>query len=224
MKIKRNVTEKVLAANRANGKKAKGPINTERSSQNASIHRLLARKLRFENDEERALYDEVVEAVYTDRKPCGTIEYVQVFDIAFALWNLQKLYGWLLQEMSVADGSADAILKKLGENYDSEQVPLFGGGNSAAAARGWECRELLVRTGNRTSDEEEGFGTGEVSKKAGQVVVDAKMTRTVDLILRYTAATKRDYYRALGKLQELQRERYELEVLTGGEAEADDEK
>jgi hypothetical protein len=222
MSIKKTVNEKVIAANQENAKKSSGPDNTQNTSQNAVVHGLLSRKLRFENDEERALYNKVLEAVSADRNPCGAIEYVQVFDIVFALWNLQKLYGSFLQEMAVADGSADAILKKLGENYESEHV-LFAGGNLDAAARGWECQQLLVRTGNQTSDEQEGLSTGDV-KKAGQVVVDAKMTRTVDVILRYTAAIKRDYYRALGKLQELQRERHELQLLTGGETEIGDEK
>jgi group II intron maturase len=119
--------------------------------------------------------------------PSGPSEYAQVFELAFCEWNLQKLYGWLLTEMAIPEGSAQAILKNVAESYDSEQIPVFAGGRAGAATQGWECQELLVQTASRTCDQEEGFGTEDVSKKSGQVLVHAKMTRTVDLILRYTA-------------------------------------
>jgi hypothetical protein len=57
-----------------------------------------------------------------------------------------------------------------------------------------------------------------------QVMVDAKLTRTLDLIFRYTAAVKRDYYRAITTLQELQRVRKELATLVGEHMEGCDER
>ncbi len=216
MTISKKITEKVLAANRENAKKSPGPRNNENSSQNARVHGLLSRKLRFESDEERALFDKLVEDLCADRQPCGHTEYVQVFEMAFCLWNLQTLYAWLVRELVDSDGTANAILKNLQTAYDDDQVSQLAGGKLGAAGRGWDCQELVVRAGNRTSEGGDGFSLNEVNSKAGQLIVDAKMTRTVDLVLRYTAAVKRDYYRALGKLQELQRERFEQDLLRGG--------
>jgi hypothetical protein len=216
MKIKKNVTEKVLAANRQNAAKSTGPKNSENSSRNAIIHAVLCRKLRFEDEEERSLYDKLIEELCADHNPVGASEYAQVFEIAFCTWILRTLDGWLLKEMAVAEGSAQAILKNITESFESEQIPVFAPGCAGTAMRGWECQELLVQTASRTCEEEEGLGTEDVSKKAGEVLVHAKMTRTVGLILRYSAAVKRDYYRALGKLRELQRERYEMEALSAG--------
>jgi hypothetical protein len=193
MKIKKTVTEKVLAANRQNATKSTGPKNSENSSRNAIIHAVLSRKLRFEDEEERSLYDKLVEELCADHDPSGASEYALVFELAFCAWNLQKLYGWLFKEMVIAEGSAQAILKNIAETYDSEQVPAFAAGRAGAATRGWECQELQVQTASRTSENEEGFGTDDMSKKSGQVLVHAKMMRTVDLVLRYMAAVKRDF-------------------------------
>jgi hypothetical protein len=211
MNIKKSVTEKVLAANRENAKKSTGPGSTVRSSKNAIVHGVLARKLWFENDEERHRYNELIDELCSDHYPRGATQFALVSEMAFTIWNLQKLNGWFSREMSKTDGTAEAMLANLGETYHCEQVPFFADGKSGATARqGWECEQLLVRTGSRTSEEEEGLGTEQVNTKAGQVIVEAKMARTIDLILRYSTAVKRDYYRALGKLQELQRDRWEL--------------
>ena len=212
MKIKKTVTEKVLAANRQNGTESTGPRNSEHSSGNATVHAVLSRKLRFKDEEERSLFNKLLEDLCAHHRPSGPSEYALVFELAFCTWNLQKLYAWLFDEMAIADDSAKAILKNVAESYDCEQVPVFAG------TQGWECQELLVQTASGTCEQERGLGSEERNKKSGQVLVHAKMTRTVDLIFRYMAATKRDYYRALGKLQELQRERYELEVLGEGES------
>lgn len=216
MKVKKTLTEKVIAANRENSKKATGPNNTEYSSQNAIVHGVLSRKLRFKDEEERLLYDGLVGELCADHCPSGASEYALVFELAFCTWNLQKLYAWLFDEMAIADDSAKAILNNVAENYDSEQVPVFAAGRANAATRGWECQELLVQTASRTCEQERGLGTEDMNKKSGRVLVHTKMIRTVDLILRYTAAVKRDYYRALSKLQELQREKCELQLLSAG--------
>ena len=53
MKIKKTVTEKVIAANRGNSQKSTGPHNVEAVKENALKHGLLARRIVFTNEEEQ---------------------------------------------------------------------------------------------------------------------------------------------------------------------------
>ncbi len=206
MKITKKITDNVILANRRNAQKSSGPTNTERTSQNARTHGVLSQKLWFHNDEERSDFNALVNELCAGHRPCGPTEYAQVFEMAIDVWHLRTLYGLQVQEMANISTAANKILNTLGENYDSEQVALLAGNNGS----GWDCPELVVRTGSRTSEQEEGLESTPLNK-AGQVIVEAKMTRTIELIQRYIAGIKRDYHRALSKLQELQRERRELE-------------
>ena len=68
----------------------------------------------------------------------------------------------------------------------------------------------MVRSGN-SGPTEECSSSNEAEKTTGHLIVEAKLTTSLDTILRYGAAIKRDFYRALDKLQELQADRLELE-------------
>jgi hypothetical protein len=62
VKIKKTVTDKVIVANRENGKKG-GPKTQEgkdRVSHNAVIHGILAQNLYFKDDHEKAEYQELI--------------------------------------------------------------------------------------------------------------------------------------------------------------------
>ena len=63
MRIKKTVTEKVIAANRANGKKGTG-AKTQRGkdvvSQNATKHGILAQNFRFKDNQEEADYNTLI--------------------------------------------------------------------------------------------------------------------------------------------------------------------
>src|SRR5579864_5044065 len=63
VKIKKTVTEKVILANRENGKKGTGPKTRrgkDNASQNATKHGVLARNFHFRDDQERADYDGLI--------------------------------------------------------------------------------------------------------------------------------------------------------------------
>jgi len=118
-----------------------------------------------------------------------------------------------MQELAQRRQAATAILRTLAENYDGEQLPLFTqrDGSDSAVRLGWDCQELVVRTGTRNSEQEdEGSSRGRDSKgKVGHVQIEARLNTSSDTILRYQTAIKRDLYRAIAELRSLQRERRE---------------
>jgi hypothetical protein len=101
----------------------------------------------------------------------------------------------------------------LAENYDGEQLPLFSerDGSHSAVQLGWDCQELVVRTGTRNSEEEEQEISKDRRGKVGHVQIEARLNTSLDTMLRYQAAINRDLYRALGELRSMQRERRERE-------------
>jgi hypothetical protein len=218
VKTKKAVTERVLLANRANGKKNTGPRNTNATCHNAITHGLLSTKLVFRNDDEKQTFDALVAELAHHHEPLGPTEQALVSEMAISLWRLHQVYGWESSEMNNRKNAAAAILRGVRESGDAENLPLY-----AATEQGWDAQELIVRTGTRTSEEQESF-LGNMTDRAGHIVVEAKLTSSLETILRYQAAIKRDYYRSLGVLRELQRDRLELAQLLPGGGREDDAK
>ena len=208
MKIKKSVTEKVIAANRANAQKGTGPQSTRTVKLNALKHSVLAKHLVFRDEQEEAEFNNLQAELEDEYQPCGQTERALVDEIAICLWKLQILNGWELQEITNRRKAAKAILRAVAENYDEEQLPLFtkGDGSRSAARLGWDCQELIVRTGTRNSEQDESFA-GDTKDKAGHVQIEAKLTTSLDTILRYQAALKRDLYRAIAALRAIQAQR-----------------
>jgi hypothetical protein len=208
VKIKKSVTGKVIAANQANAHKTTGPQNTKAVSQNARKHGLLAKYLPFQNEEEEEEFNMLQAELDDEYQPCGETERALAGEIAICLWKLQILNGWELQEITNRRKAAKAILRAVAENYDEEPLPLFtkGDGSRSAAQLGWDCQELIVRTGTRKSEQDESF-SGDTKDKAGHVQIEAKLNTSLDTILRYQAALKRDLYRAIAALRAIQGQR-----------------
>jgi len=208
MKIKKTVTGKVIAANRANARNGTGPRNTQAVRQNAVTHGLLTKRLVFQDEEEKKEYNTLLDELETEYQASGRTEWALVEEIAICLWKLQILNGWEVQEITNRRKAAKAILRAVAENYDEEQLPLFtkGDGSRSAARLGWDCQELIVRTGTRNSEQDESFA-GDTKDKAGHVQIEAKLTTSLDTILRYQAALKRDLYRAIAALRAIQAQR-----------------
>ncbi len=209
MKTKKTVTEKVMAANRANAQKTTGPRNTNAVSQNALKHGLLAKHLLFQNEEEKTEFNMLLEELDDEYQPAGRTERALVEEVAICLWKLQTANGWEIQELANRRKAVKAILRAVAENYDEEQLPLFtkGDGSRSAAQLGWDCQELIVRTGTRNSEQEEASGSMDRTDKSGHVQIEAKLNTSMDSILRYEAALKRDLYRAIRTLRDIQQQR-----------------
>ena len=203
MKIRKRMSDKALLANRNNGKQGQGPENTDRTRYNAITHGLLARNLKFESEADKKSFDASMGELARYHRPVGPTEWSLVVIIAVCLWKLGELFGIESSEMQNRKDAGTAIARGLqGETLG---LPLF-----SATQQRWEAKELVVRTGN--SGPTDNWSTSDEADNAtGHLIVEAKLTTSLDTILRYGASIKRDLYRALDKLQELQADRLELD-------------
>lgn len=94
-------------------------------------------------------------------------------------------------------------MKTISENRNQERLPLFSQWGVASDARlGWECQELVVRSEQRDSKQRYSDKT-----EGGNVQFEMKLTTSLESVVRYEAAIKRDLYRALDALKCLQEAR-----------------
>ena len=210
MTIKKTVTANVIEANRSNAKKSTGPRNTTTVNQNATRHGLLAKTLRFRDDDEKNEFNRLMQELEEEQQAAGRIERVLIEEAAVCLWKLQSANDWEIQELANRRKASKAIMKSLAENCDEER-PLFNQWDSSppAAQLGWDCDELVIRSGT-TNSEQEKEKSGDQNCKAGHVQIEAKLTASLDTVLRYQAAIKRDLYRALAALRDMRRDREEV--------------
>jgi hypothetical protein len=210
MKIKKTISEKVISANRANSEKSTGPGDCANVKNNAMKHGFRAQHLSFENDDQEKEYTELLEQLEEYYEPDGPTEWMLVEEIANCQWMLRELNVWKSQEITNRRNAAKAILRAVAENYNAERLPLFttADGADSAAQLGWDCQELIVRTGSRNFEQDKLLGMSmDKNWKSGQVQIEAKLNTSLDSILRYETALKRDLFRALRTLGEIQRQR-----------------
>jgi len=210
MKIKKTMTPKALAANRANARKSTGTRRTEAVSQNARKHGLLSKKLVFESEEEKYEFEQLLEEVQQHENPVGPIERVLVEELAVCMWKLRMANGREATEFENRRIASNALMQTLADSHRFEKIPLFTrpDGTASDSHRGWECQELLFRCEKRDHEEEYEID-GDRRSKGGQVHIEAKMTTSLDSILRYQTTIKRDLYRVVSTLRDLQRQRKE---------------
>src|ERR1017187_1851436 len=144
-------------------------------------------------------------------EPDGPTEWMLVEEIANCQWMLQRLNVWKSQEITNRRNATKAILRAVAENYDEKHLPFFttADGADSAAQLGWDCQELVVRTGSRNfkNFEQDQPMMMDKTGKSGQVQIEAKLNTSLDSILRYETALKKDLYRDLRTLGEIQRQR-----------------
>ncbi len=214
MKGKKTMTDKALEANRINGPKSNGPDHPCAGNQHARKHGLQSKHLVFETEEERQEYDALLNDLMDEYQPEGRTEVELVHKLAFDFWMGAKENGLAMQELVHRCKAAEAIMSRLAENYEDEQLSLFTerDGTRSALQCGWDCQELVVRTGTATSELQKEGMFKERSGKVGHVQIEATLNTSSDTILRYQAATNRDLRSTLGELRSLQRERRERSV------------
>jgi hypothetical protein len=150
--------------------------------------------------------------LFRHHDPSGPTERGLVAEMAFCLWRLQNLYGWESLEISSRKAAAAALLKALSESRNAHDLlPLLD-----EIGQGWEPTGLIVRNGTREF-------RGERIDKTGHSFIEARMGNSLDLILRYGAGIRRDFYRALATLRDIQRQRLELDQLQPAGGEGSDE-
>lgn len=221
MHHKKTVTDAVRAANRANAQCSTGP-RTERgkslSSNNALRHGILARKVEFDTDDQRAEFLELRQRCKTEHHPKGLIEKFIVEEIATLFWKLGITefleVRELLRRQELSDG-VDSIFHKL--PISSYGLPLD---------RGWDCDRIVVRAvaGNdqRSAYTTRGFRVvnGQINpglratnnsdyQKGDHLEIEAVLGSTLENMTHHQAKLKRDLYRAIETLRKMQAERRE---------------
>ena len=204
MGIKKTMTPKALLANHDNGKRTPGPHNTAFTRMNAIKHALLARNLRFQSEEEKETFYRMMDEFVQYHQPLGRTEHELVWEVGLGFWRLAQVYGWELDEIIHRRDAAAGILQALKRNGDAQHVEQL-----EPALEGWAAQEIVLRSDSRTSEEKEDFAENSAGK-SGQAFVEARLTPPLELITRYAASIRRDIYRALATLIELQRQRLEL--------------
>ena len=214
MTVKKTMTDKALEANRKNGPKSNGPDHPSPGNQHARKHGLTSKRLVFQTEDERQEFEALLDDLTDEYQPGGRTEIELLDKVAVAFWNGAKESGLEVQELAQRRKGATAILTTLAENYDSEQLPLFTGrdGSQSAAQFGWDCQELVVRTGTSKSQEESVGIREDRREKIGHVQIEAKLNTSLDTLLRYHATINNDLYRALKELRTVQRERRDRSV------------
>src|SRR4051812_17702386 len=89
---RRALSEKQLAANRANAKKSTGPRTPQgktRSSMNRLLHGLRSRTVALPNEDPR-LFESFARAMRRDLRPRGPIEAILVEQVVRTAWMLQR--------------------------------------------------------------------------------------------------------------------------------------
>src|ERR1035437_1017654 len=224
MHHKKTVTDAVRAANRANAHSSTGP-RTNRgksiSSNNAMRHGILARKVEFDTDEQRAEFLELRECCKTELQPKGLFETFIVDQIATVLWKLGIAEFLEIRELLRREELSD----DLGGIFHTDlELPI--GDDDLPLNRGWDCERMVVRAvaGNDKRYSTTRCGPTVVQGQAVQALktsqnndnqqgdhleIEAVMGSTLESVTRYQAKLKRDLYRAIETLRKMQAERRE---------------
>ena len=227
MKTVRPITESVLAANRANSKSSTGP-RTERGKQNANQnarrHGILAKKIAFETDEERAEFHALAESCIAEFNPEGLVQEVLVEEITTCLWKIQIAVGLEVRELSSRHNLRDRIR---GVFHGDVELPIDA--EAYPLDRGWDCDRLIVRAvaGQNVDNSSSSRGPAIVqnqtvrdyqstqssdSHNRGHLEVEAVLGNALTNITRYESGFKHDFYKAIEILRALQAKKRGPEV------------
>lgn len=222
MQHKKSVTSAVCAANRCNAQSSTGPKTDQgksNSSHNAVRHGILARKIVLETHQQRAVFRELRQRCKTELCPEGLIEEFVVEEIVTLFWKLGIVEGLevreLLRRQELSDDVDDIFRKELKLPISDYDLPLD---------RGWDIERMVVRAvaGKDQRQSESAHGSGIVQgqaahllkkslnddhKKVNHLEIEAVMGSTLENMTRYQAKLKRDLYRAIKTLREVQAER-----------------
>lgn len=143
MKQKKTVTGAVRAANRANAQASTGP-QTERGKSNtrhnALQHGILAKKVALETDEERAVFQMLLQSCTAEFVPEGLLERFLVEEIATQFWKLPIALGIETRELSLRQDVRDQVN---GVFHSNLKLPISDW--DLPVDRGWDCERIIVR-------------------------------------------------------------------------------
>jgi hypothetical protein len=210
MKRKKTVTEKVLAANCKNSQKATGPntaAGKAAAKYNAVKHGLLTKALLFENDEEKAEFQNFAAKLERDSKPGDILQEMLLEDIAVSWWKLRTAQRLHLHALKSRRKTSAAVVSAFIEAAEENGDPLSSEAEHfrKTARWGWECQELILRAGKgkfMDENKDDGFLKSSPGKR-GSIGYEAKLCNSAESFLRYEGVWKRDLYRAITALRSL---------------------
>jgi hypothetical protein len=91
--------------------------------------------------------------------------------------------------------AAQAIVRAAADNSNERQLPFFteGNGTRSAAQAGWDCQEVLIQSGTSDVDQDQALTDSDSKSKSGHLVIEAKLTPSIETTARYQAALKKDF-------------------------------
>jgi len=209
MKIKKTVSDKVITANFKNARKSTGPRSAGAKSAlkyHALKHGLSTKS--FRSDEEKAEFRELAAELEEDLKPRGILQGMLVQEIAVCWWKLQTTQSLQLEELRSRRKASTAILKTfIHADESADPTSTRADDLRSAAPFRWECRELVLSvTGKQSEEESRSLGNDHTTEKGGYLGFEAKLGNSAESLLRYESSWKRDLYRAIAALRNLQLE------------------
>ncbi len=202
MSITKTVTEKVIEANRANGKKGGPKTNRgkDRVSQNAIKHGILARKFPFSSDHEKAAYKRLFSDLRRSIDRHNPLQRMLAEEVAMACVRRARALR-LEQKLCQRRNPATELALDAVEKSDLVETGLL----FVDDASGWECTELTV-TGKKADERLQRNGAVANSSGGNQhLQLHAKFQDPMDKALRYQRVTARDFYKALECLSRLRK-------------------
>jgi hypothetical protein len=205
MKIKKTVSDRVIAANRSNSEKSTGPRNVSSVKRNALKHGLLAKHIVFRDQEEKTEFAAFMEGLEEDLSPNGVLEHILAEEIGTCWWKLRILLPMEMEDIRSRHVASKELLLRFISRSDDERVsvlsPDVAGTESRTAAENlaWDCQEVVLKTGSTNHD---AYGD-DLGESNGSSVLELRLTSALETVLRYEGSVKRDLYRAISMLQRL---------------------
>jgi hypothetical protein len=205
VKIKKTVSDKVIAANRRNAQRSTGPKNIAAIKYNAVSHGLLVKGVVFRTDEEENEFHQLWTQFEEDLAPANALEQLFAEEIVTTIWKLRVALRWELDDIRIRQMDCHELLHRFSTNFPEGRVSLLSddvveeGSPRRAEGSGWHCGEVVLKTGahNRNAFAEQ------FSEKDDGPEFEIRLTSAIETILRYQASLKRDLYRAVQVLQSL---------------------
>jgi hypothetical protein len=171
-------------------------------------HGLLTKALSLQSDEEKAEFRELAAELQRDLKPRGILQGMLVEEIAVCWWKLQTAQGLQLKELRSRQKASTAILKTfIHADEEADSLSSRPDDLRSAIPFGWECRELVLTVLGKQSEEKKTSSVEDnKTEKGGRLGFEAKLGTSADSLLRYESSWKRDLYRAIAALRNLQLE------------------
>jgi hypothetical protein len=206
--IEQITSENKTQANRENAQKSTGPRTDAGKaivSRNAVRHGLLSNSLTFDSDDEREIFEQFRADIQEELAPQGIVENMLVAEIAVSWWKQQVAQRWSMQEISSRRKAAIVILRACAASSGLTVNPFSDSGTAEGiSGSGWDCKELTIKVGAQRPDDDLLVEPEEVKP---QVQFEAKLGTSAETFLRYESAWKKDMYRALATLKNVQQAR-----------------